>query len=435
MAADQLFCPHCGAQQLKAGARFCHICGRTIPVAPAVGPTPIEVTPARRRRLNAWWLLPLLLIAGVALAFALWEPARDRVSELVAGNRPAATGPAGRGPEVAQETRPADATAGSAEVTSAAPTATLVLRPTFTPTPLATAAPRPTATPPPTATPVPTATPLADVTISAIVPPGSLGLIAFYSERDGNAEIYIMDADGGNQRRLTFDPADDLYPALSPDGRRLAFVSQRDGNAEIYVMDSDGSNLVRLTYDAAEDRLPAWSPDGKRITFASDRSGTADLYVLDANGENLVRLTAGPERDGHPVWSPDGAWLAFNSGSTQPTTWEIKTISVVDGVTRRLTANTVIDWSPCWSADGSSILFLSRRSAQNAIYAISPDGSQERKIFEGLKAIWGAVWSPDGQHIAFTSSESGRDEIYVIRSDGSDLRQLTFEGGAYPSWR
>jgi len=155
--SDQLiFCPHCDAQQLKTSARFCHACGQPIPVAPAVGPTPIEVTPAQRRRLNAWWLLPLLLIAGVALLFALWEPARDRVSELVAGNRPAVTGPASRGSEVAQGTRPADATAGSIEVTSVAPTETLAPLPTFTP--LASATPRPTATPHATATPAPTNT-------------------------------------------------------------------------------------------------------------------------------------------------------------------------------------------------------------------------------------------------------------------------------------
>jgi len=80
---------------------------------------------------------------------------------------------------------------------------------------------------------VPTATPFTAVTKPEIVHTGSLGLIAFYSERDGNAEIYIMDANGGNQRRLTSDPASDLYPALSPDGRGIAFVSQRNGNSEI----------------------------------------------------------------------------------------------------------------------------------------------------------------------------------------------------------
>lgn len=444
MADRSLFCPYCGAEQIKPDARFCHVCGQPIPAASTGAPEPAPRAARRQRRLNGWWLLPLLALAIAASAILVWKPGRDGIAGLLSGGRPATDESANRGagtsarvafddaPEAVAteaisalltETRAAKATASL--TTTVPPSATL--RPA--------AVSLPTATPPDTATPVPMVTPLGDITVSAIVQPGSLGLIAFYSERDGNAEIYIMDADGGNQRRLTANPGSDLYPALSPDGQRIAFVSQRDGNSEIYVMDSDGSDLMRLTNDAAEDRLPAWSPDGKRIAFASDRSGNADLYVVDVDGQNLVQLTSGPERDGHPAWSPDGAWLAYNSGGEQQTTWEIKTIAATGGTSRKLTDNAVIDWSPCWAADGSSILFLSRRSAQNAIYSVSPDGSQERKFFEGLESVWGAVWSPDDQYVAFTSGESGRDEIYVIRSDGSDLRPLTSEGGAYPSWR
>lgn len=438
MADQLLFCPHCGMQQLKTDARFCHVCGQPIPAVSAHAAEPIVLAPKRPRRLSAWWLLPLPLVGVMALVLLAWEPARSRVADLLAGIRPAATAPASREPDTSARAASGDATKGPTQGVSVAPTETPAASPTVAVPPSATPQPSvtslPTATPPPTATLVPTATPFTAVTKPEIVHTGSLGLIAFYSERDGNAEIYIMDANGGNQRRLTSDPASDLYPALSPDGRRIAFVSQRDGNSEIYLVDSDGSDLVRITNDAAEDRLPVWSPDGKRIAFSSDRSGNANLYVMDANGQNLVQLTSGPERDGHPTWSPDGARLAFNTGD-EPASWEIETISAADGARRRLTENGVIDWSPNWATNGSKILFLSRRSTQNAIYVVAPYGGEERKVFDGLESIWGAVWSPDGQHIAFTSNESGRDEIYVIRSDGSDLRQLTSEGGAYPSWR
>ena len=84
--------------------------------------------------------------------------------------------------------------------------------------------------------------------------------IAFVSKRDGNYEIYVMDAAGKNQKNLTENKADDMFPAWSPDGTKIAFHSYRHGNWEIYVMDADGKNQKRLTENPGEDRVPAWSP-------------------------------------------------------------------------------------------------------------------------------------------------------------------------------
>ena len=98
--------------------------------------------------------------------------------------------------------------------------------------------------------------------------------ITFASNRDGNTEIYVMDADGGNQQRLTNNPFKDWDPSWSPDGKRIAFASNRDGNAEIYVMDADGGNQRNLTNNPRHDTDPVWynpafavAPAGKILTM------------------------------------------------------------------------------------------------------------------------------------------------------------------------
>ena len=105
--------------------------------------------------------------------------------------------------------------------------------------------------------------------------------IAFSSSRDGDFEIYVMDADGGNVRRLTKSPGLDTRPAWSPNGKRIAFTSNRYGNYEIYIMDADGSHQRRVTDNPGKDDYATWHPDGKRLLIVSERGGKYDLYLID----------------------------------------------------------------------------------------------------------------------------------------------------------
>ena len=128
------------------------------------------------------------------------------------------------------------------------------------------------------------------------------GKIVFTSERDGNQEIYVMEADGSGQRRLTANDSPDYGASWSPDGSKLAFISERDGNPEIYVMEADGSRVSRHTSNQVVDESPVWSPDGKKLAFVSYVYGTAEIFVEDVESREQTRLTHNDANDTAPAW-------------------------------------------------------------------------------------------------------------------------------------
>jgi len=270
--------------------------------------------------------------------------------------------------------------------------------------------------------------------------------IAFASRRDGDREIYLVNADGSGTRNLTRNPAADFAPIWSPNGRKIAFESDRDRDAEIYVMNADGSGQRNLTRNSLLDENPVWSPDGRKIAFIGTREHNSDVYVMNADGSGQRRLTrgmgplfrlrgtpSGLSRPPSPAWSPDGQRIAFlgkpNGG------WELYVINVNGSDQRRLTYSGA--GSPAWSPDGQTIAFVSSSPEEAfGVYVVNADGSGQRNLSRSLAYDAEPAWSPDGRSIAFRSTRDGNAEIYVVNADGSGLRRLTHSPGrdGSPAW-
>jgi Domain of unknown function (DUF5050)/Thrombospondin type 3 repeat len=258
--------------------------------------------------------------------------------------------------------------------------------------------------------------------------------IAFTSFRDGNFEVYVMNADGSNPTNLTNNAARDLAPSFSPDGSRIVFASGRDGNDEIYVMNADGSNPSRLTNNAATDTQPSFSPDGSRIVFASLRDGNAQIYVMNADGSNPTNLTNNAATDTQPSFSPDGSRIVFTS--LRDNNFEIYVMNADGTGQANLSNNAATDQQPSFSPDGSRIVFTSTRDDNSEIYVMDANGSNQTRLTNNAAFDANPSFSPDGSRIAFQSDRDGNSEIYVMNVDGSNQTRLTNNpaNDLEPSW-
>ena len=205
--------------------------------------------------------------------------------------------------------------------------------------------------------------------------------VAYTSYRSGQQDVVISHIyegrletpANGNER------VHNWLPSYSPDGTQIAFNSNRDGNPELYVMNVDGTNLRRLTNHPAIDTSPTWSPLGHQIAFTSDRTGSPQIYVVGVDGVGLRRITFESYCD-RPTWSPSPYNEIAYASLTGPG-YDIKVVDLATNEVRQITFGQGTNESPSYSANGRHLAFSSTRGSGNKqIYVIGRDGRGLRQI-------------------------------------------------------
>jgi len=302
--------------------------------------------------------------------------------------------------------------------------------------------------------------------------------IAFSSTRDDPAvnppllatEIYLIDPDGTNARRLTDNNAADFMAKLSPDGKRIVFDSNRArvageplNTSDLFLMKADRKDQSLMTRGSSA----TWSPDGKYIAFHRSASGLglpinpdagaattdSDIFVLrlpddDEPIEEPINVTNSDGKiDDDPDWSPDGTKIVFTRkpDTDLPTerpfyypSQEIYVLNLETGLVEQLTHNDFEERGPAWSPDGTRLVFLCRIGPADAagvptfeICTMDADGTNLTGLTFNSVLEGTPTWSPDGQKIAFHRNVSGpqSSQLFVMNANGTDQTQLTFPPG------
>jgi hypothetical protein len=260
------------------------------------------------------------------------------------------------------------------------------------------------------------------------------------SVRTGDTEIFAVDPDTGDARNLSRSPkSEDRYPCWSPDGKRVAFVSDRNGPPNLYVMDADGENVRRIVETKSVCYMPSWqrTSEGERIVFGM-HGDKAEMACVRPDGSDLRMLGAGHD----PTLSPDGTRVCYTGDVDGGVSVFVMNLDGSDK--RRVVKETsrVGATFPNWSPDGKQLVYSFPVGASLELFVINADGTNNRQLTKLGKVATPAAWSPDGEWISFRYTDerywsdpekmkrvyaekpADKRPVWVVRPDGTEAHVI-----------
>ena len=264
--------------------------------------------------------------------------------------------------------------------------------------------------------------------------------IAFSSNRDGNWDIYIMNPDGGEQKRITRNSAGDYSPVWSPNGDQILFVSNREGVYDLYMMDADGRHVRRVFRELVLRIQPTWSPDGERIAFHTKKPQWKpewNIQTATIHGADVEDVAEVVQQGGDPSWSPDGNEIAFVNYVNDDR--RIRIITLSSGRVRTFLPKES-PWmsAPAWSPDGNRLAFTWYKwgiaGRPPAIFVADRDGRGLKRVVKSEWRVFDPAWSPEGDKLVYTGDNDGW-QIFVVDIHSGVRKQLTDQGlNTSPAW-
>jgi Tol biopolymer transport system component len=257
------------------------------------------------------------------------------------------------------------------------------------------------------------------------------------------AEIWMMNSDGSDPRRLTRNTSDDFGIAWSPDGRTLVFGAVqfepdstgelKPVSARIYSMSAEGGPPTAITPADMRAQFPSWSSDGRRIVFHGGTSfqnnAGMEIYVMRSDGTEIRKLTSNNVADIRPDWSPDGRRIAYTSNRSGSSQIHVMNADGSNDVQITTGPAGVHNRAPDWSPSGDKIVFVSSRDGKAQIYVMNADGTGQTRLSNGVEDEGDPEWSADGKHIAFDRDVAFEKkkvpQLYIMNADGSNPVPLT----------
>jgi TolB protein len=269
--------------------------------------------------------------------------------------------------------------------------------------------------------------------------------IVYEAQQSGVTNVYAIDPVSGETTQLTRSDSFDGNPAWSPDRKRIIFSSRRDGQGlpDLYVMDADGGDVRRLTDTPNDGEWSAkFSPDGGRLAFSRNEEDGYSLYVMDADGSNERQLAGPYPFVEFPAWVPGGEELYFAAIMPTPEGASAEKLHIysvpVAGGDVRVRINTGgTDACPHFSRDGTRLTYASSQTggqydtgSNMELYAhdLSSDdtsGAGDTRLTDDAARDDYGNPSPDDREMVFISDRDGNSELYLMDRDGENPRRLT----------